>query len=584
MDERENMGLKMDENLKISNLIENIDRRNLYRITKAEINTEDGVRNLVFWGKAVANESYLCLDIVKILYRHYKEDTLEINMIFEEVLSDNFDEEVFIKNRANLALVISDVDDLIRTTFEESMKIEIDSSIITKRFVKLIEIAHKNRARIMFTTIPPFNSENEDLEKTRNEINEWIRKSTFLDGYLDLDKIVEGKIKDLKKGEEITYNKELEESIAKNISMDYIVERLKPFELDHMKQSDLIKAMNENTRVIPEDGVNILVKPIPDPIDGTRIDRRIKYFAEYKRPKTSGNPYRFLGEPVGDMRDNMGLLNLNLCKDNILMSKEKINGVNCRIYKKEGLEGKVPCIVYIHGGAFIGGSLEVSENPCKLIAEGINGVVISIDYSLAPENPYPSGLNDCRKVVEYIESESVKYGIDKNKIGIVGESAGANLATIIANEDSNIKFQGLMYPVVTLAEKNPYFDWNIDLYENPYKEEKINHFINSLKNCEELFKKIYLQEKVNSEREDVSPLFNKNLSKAKKTLIAVSEYDYLRVQGEAYGKLINKAGIETKIIRYEGVNHAFLDNLGIYPQGEDVINEIVKEFLESFTN
>ncbi|MDZ4992550.1 alpha/beta hydrolase fold domain-containing protein [Clostridium perfringens] len=566
MNEREDMELKMDKNLN--------------EITKAEINIEDGVRNLVFWGKAVSNKSYLCLEIIKRLYRYYKEDTSEINMIFEEALSDNFDKEVFIKNRANLALVISDVDDLIRTTFEESMKIEIDSSIITKRFVKLIEIAHKNRARIMFTTIPPFNSENEDLEKTRNEINEWIRKSTFLDGYLDLDKIVEGKIK----GEELTYNKELEEYIAKNISIDYIVERLKPFELDHMKQGDLIKAMNENKRVITEDGVDILIKPIPDTIDGTRIDRRIKYFAEYKRPKTSGNPYKFLGEPVGDMRDNMGLLNLNLCKDNILMNKEKINGVNCRIYKREGLEGKVPCIVYIHGGAFVGGSLEVSENPCNLIAERINGVVISIDYSLAPENPYPLGLNDCRKVVEYIELESVKYGIDKNKIGIVGESAGANLATIIANENTNIKFQGLIYPVVTLVEKNPYFDWNIDLYENPYNEEKINLFINSLKNCEKLFEKVYLQGKVNGEREDVSPLFNKNLSKAKKTLIAVSEYDYLRVQGEAYGKLINKAGVETKIIRYEGVNHAFLDNLGIYPQGEDVINEIVKEFLESLTN
>lgn len=58
----------------------------------------------------------------------------------------------------------------------------------------------------------------------------------------------------------------------------------------------------------------------------------------------------------------------------------------------------------------------------------------------------------------------------------------------------------------------------------------------------------------------------------------------MRIQGESYGKLIKKAGVEAKIIRYEGVNHAFLDNLGIYPQGEDVINEIVKEFLESVSN
>ena len=203
---------------------------------------------------------------------------------------------------------------------------------------------------------------------------------------------------------------------------------------------------------------------------------------------------------------------------------------------------------------------------------------------MAPEKPYPLGLNDCRKVVEYIEKNNFLYGIDKNKIGIVGESAGANLATIVANENSNIKFQGLVYPVVTFVEKNPFFNWDIDLYKNPYKEEKIYNFINSLRNCEDLVQKLYIQRTLDPRREDLSPIFNKNLSKAKKTLIAVSEYDYLRVQGEAYGKLIHKAGVETKIIRYEGVNHAFLDNLGIYPQAEDTINEIVKEFLHAIGN
>lgn len=573
----------MDKNLKNFNGIKGTED-NLTGIAKANFNTEHGIRNLVLWGKEVDENSYLSLGILKRLHKYYGTDNSEINIKFEKVLSDRFDEEVFGKNNANLILLVNSINDLIRL---ESNKLKEDDEIlnlIIKRFVRVIEIAHKNRARIIFTTIPPFSGENKSLEDVRNEINFWIRKSTFLDGYLDLDKIVEKRLDVSKYKKEINYDKELEEYMVENISLDYIVERLKPFELDHMSQSDLIKAMNENSRFINEDGVDILVKPIPDPVKGTRIDRRIKYFYEYKRPKRSGNPYVFAGEAVGDMRDNMGLLNLNLCKSNILMSKENINGVNCRVYKKEGLKENLPCIVYIHGGAFIGGSLDVSENPCKLIAEGINGIVISVDYSLAPEKPYPLGLNDCRKVVEYIEENNFFYGIDKNKIGIVGESAGANLATIVANENSNIKFQGLVYPVVTFVEKNPFFNWDIDLYENPYKEEKIYNFINSLRNCEDLVQRLYIQRELDPRREDLSPIFNKNLSKAKKTLIAVSEYDYLRVQGEAYGKLIHKAGVETKIIRYEGVNHAFLDNLGIYPQAEDTINEIIKEFLDAVGN
>ena len=571
----------MDKNLKDFNGIKGTED-NLTGIAKANFNTEHGIRNLVFWGKEVDENSYLALGILKRLNKYYGTDNSEIK--FEKVLSDRFDEEVFNKNNANLVLVVNSINDLIRLESDKSKENEEFLNLIIKRFVRLIEIAHKNRARIIFTTIPSFSDENKSLDNVRNEINSWIRKSTFLDGYLDLDKIVEKRLDVSKEKKEFNYSKELEEYMAENISVDYIAERLKPFELDHMSQSDLIKDMNENARFINEDGVDILVKPIPDPVEGTRIDRRIKYFDQYKRPKRSGNPYVFAGEEVGYMRDNMGLLNLNLCKSNILMRKENINGVNCRVYKREGVKENLPCIVYIHGGAFIGGSLDVSENPCKLIAEGINGVVISVDYSLAPENPYPLGLNDCRKVVEYIEENNFLYGIDKNKIGIVGESAGANLATIVANENSKIKFQGLVYPVVTFVEKNPFFNWNIDLYENPYKEEKIYNFINSLRNFEDLVQKLYIQIELDPRREDLSPIFNKNLSKAKKTLIAVSEYDYLRVQGEAYGKLIHKAGVETKIIRYEGVNHAFLDNLGIYPQAEDTINEIVKEFLEAIGN
>ncbi|WP_195466468.1 alpha/beta hydrolase fold domain-containing protein [Clostridium perfringens] len=571
----------MDKNLKNFNGIKGTED-NLTGIAKANFNTEHGIRNLVLLGKEVDENSYLSLGILKRLHKYYGTDNSEIK--FEKVLSDRFDEEVFNKNNANLVLVVNSINELIKLESNKSKEDEDNLNLIIKKFVRLIEIAHKNRARIIFTTIPLFSGENKNLEDVRNEINSWIRKSTFLDGYLDLDKIVEKRLDVSKYKKEINYDKELEEYMVENISLDYIVERLKPFELDHMSQSDLIKAMNENARFINEDGVNILVKPIPDPVEGTRIDRRIKYFDEYKRPEKSGNPYVFNGEAVGDMRDNMGLLNLNLCKSNILMSKENINGVNCRVYKKEGLKENLPCIVYIHGGAFIGGSLDVSENPCKLIAEGINGIVISVDYSLAPEKPYPLGLNDCRKVMEYIEENNFLYGIDKNKIGIVGESAGANLATIVANENSNIKFQGLVYPVVTFVEKNPFFNWDIDLYENPYKEEKIYNFINSLRNCEDLVQRLYIQRELDPRREDLSPIFNKNLSKAKKTLIAVSEYDYLRVQGEAYGKLIHKAGVETKIIRYEGVNHAFLDNLGIYPQAEDTINEIVKEFLDTIGN
>lgn len=251
----------MDKNLKNFNGIKSTED-NLTGIAKANFNTEHGIRNLVLWGKEVDENSYLSLGILKRLHKYYGTDNSEIK--FEKVLSDRFDEEVFSKNNANLILLVNSINDLIRLECNKLKEDEDNLNLIIKRFVRLIEIAHKNRARIIFTTIPPFSGENKNLEYVRNEINSWIRKSTFLDGYLDLDKIVEKRLDVSKYKKEINYDKELEEYMAENISLDYIVERLKPFELDHMSQSDLIKAMNENARFINEDGVDILVKPIPD--------------------------------------------------------------------------------------------------------------------------------------------------------------------------------------------------------------------------------------------------------------------------------------------------------------------------------
>ncbi len=166
-------------------------------------------------GKKIDENSYLSLGILKRLHKYYGTDNSEIK--FEKVLSDRFDEDVFNKNNANLVLVVNSINDLIRLECNKLKEDEDNLNLIIKRFVRLIEIAHKNRARIIFTTIPLFSGENKNLEDVRNEINSWIRKSTFLDGYLDLDKIVEKRLGVSKDKKEINYDKELEEYMVENI-------------------------------------------------------------------------------------------------------------------------------------------------------------------------------------------------------------------------------------------------------------------------------------------------------------------------------------------------------------------------------
>ena len=549
----------------------------LVDVVKAELNTEDGPRNLVLWGKELDKNFILSSGLLRRVQKFYKNYNSELNINFEKVICKRFEREVYKRRKSNLVIVLSSLKDLFYFEEESDKRVLKSLEDMEDNFIKKIEIAHKNRGRIIFTTIPSFREE-EELEELINGINKWLRESEFLDGIIDLDRL-------LKEGNFYKEDKEdLEKYLVEKLPIDYIVDRLKPFELDYKSQEELIRDMNENKRIIKEGHKEILLKGVPDPIEGSRIDRRVKYFNKHKRPEKTGDSYVFKGEAVGDMRNNMGLLNLDLCKKKILIRKEKIKGIDCRIYREENLSGeKNPCLIYIHGGAFIGGSLDVSENPCKLLAEKIKGIVISIDYSLAPENPYPRGLEDCKEVFKYIEENSKLYGIDKNKIGVLGESAGANYAAILANENNDLKFQGLVYPLVSFIENTPFFTWREELYDNRYKEGEIEEFINSLKGCEDLLKKLYIQRDIDLKDENISPIFCSDFSKSKRALVAVSEYDYLRVQGEAYGFLLKENNIKAKIIRYEGINHAFLDNLGIYPQAEDLIEEIAKEFLDSIS-
>lgn len=281
----------------------------------------------------------------------------------------------------------------------------------------------------------------------------------------------------------------------------------------------------------------------------------------------------------------MGWPNIDISKD--IITKTRIiyledRKVNTRIYSPKVSNDKMKCLIFIHGGGFFGGDLDVVENPCRAIAEKANVVVISVDYRLAPEYPFPCGLNDCFDVLKYVYNNPNEFNIDRDKIAISGDSAGGNIATVCSIRDRNlgsnmIKYVALLYPVVTLSSKeNSYYSWDITKYHIERDKELIERTTKSLKNTMDIVNELYLQGKIHEEHYEVSPLLG-DLKELPKTLIITAEYDFLRVQGEAYLKKLINSGVDARGIRYRGMDHAFLDKCGYYPQAEDCINEIVKD-------
>lgn len=355
-------------------------------------------------------------------------------------------------------------------------------------------------------------------------------------------------------------------------------------------EQSLAKAMHEDTSTINVYGVEIQVKHIPDePRPGCFDPREFEFV---KQAFEAGEPK----EPtVQEMRDRMGFPNLNMNTVEIHTRYEEHNfdgnTVGIWIYRPRKPEGRTgrPGFIYLHGGGWIGGTTYTVENPCKLLAELADCVVFNIDYSLAPEKPYPNGLNDCFSALEYIYANAEKFGVDKNRIGMGGDSAGGNLTAACAIRDRDegtnmLKYQALIYPAVTLSNtKIPEYEWKLEDFEmSPGHRAYIESGLllgrpNDDDKSPLEIAGLYLQHGENLDDPAISPLLAKSHAGLCKALIAVAEFDGLRIQGEVYGKLMRNAGVDTRIIRYKGVVHAFFDKLGYLPQAEDLVWEMAND-------
>ena len=203
------------------------------------------------------------------------------------------------------------------------------------------------------------------------------------------------------------------------------------------------------------------------------------------------------------------------------------------------------------------------ENPCKYIAQCADAVVVSVDYALAPEHPYPQGIEDCYGAVCYVHDAAATLGIDPGRLGVAGDSAGGNLAAVCALRDRDssshhIRFQGLLYPALNIGALScPYYTWDIGEYALDGTMVLEREATLELGEDPQLLVNLYLQGDVAlAKSQDVSPIFASSLAGLPPAVIANAEYDYLRLEGEAYGRRLAAAGVPVSMFRYAGTDHA----------------------------
>ena len=237
-----------------------------------------------------------------------------------------------------------------------------------------------------------------------------------------------------------------------------------------------------------------------------------------------------------------------------------------RIYTPEDGD-KLPIIIYSHGGSWISGNLDTHDNVCRKLAKNTKAIVISVDYRLAPENPFPAGLNDVYNVLNWTNKNAKSINGNENLIALAGDSAGGNLSAAVSlmardKNGPNIACQVLIYPSTNIYELNSaswsYFDGHFNI-----SPEEMDEYIS-----------LYVPQKEDRKNPYASPLLANDFKALPDTLIITAEIDPLRDDGEGYVNKLKAAGIEADVIRINGVTHGFITMDKITNKADQALNQI----------
>ena len=224
--------------------------------------------------------------------------------------------------------------------------------------------------------------------------------------------------------------------------------------------------------------------------------------------------------------------------------------IGIRIYTPAG--GRpLPVLVFYHGGAWVMGDLDMEEHICLSLAAETPCIVVSVDYRLAPEHPFPAGLNDCYAAFQWTAERAKSFGADPARVALCGESAGANLVaavTLLSRDKGGplAACQILFYPVTNLA------DFHTESHRR-FGE----GFLLSRAGMEGA-RSLYVANEADWSSPYVSPLLAQDLGGLPRALVITSGCDPLRDEGEAYARRLEDAGVPVRRMRYEDMVHGFL--------------------------
>ena len=250
--------------------------------------------------------------------------------------------------------------------------------------------------------------------------------------------------------------------------------------------------------------------------------------------------------------------------------------VAARFFRPHNDEKRCPLLVFFHGGGWMLGSVDTYDTVCRRLANKANCAVLSVEYRLAPETTFPGAVNDAYAAALWAAKNATQLRIDPGAIAVGGDSAGGNLAAVLAqmshdSREFHVALQVLIYPCTDMSREYPSYERNATGYM--LTRSAMNWFIST-----------YVPNPADRLDTRASPMLRPDLSGLARALIIGAEFDPLVDENEAYALRLQQAGVPTRYECFSGMHHPFF-TLGAYidaaARAEDLIAEEMRALVTS---
>ena len=243
-----------------------------------------------------------------------------------------------------------------------------------------------------------------------------------------------------------------------------------------------------------------------------------------------------------------------------------VGDVPVRIYTPAGAQSRpLPLLGYFHGGGFVGGDLDTHDGTARYLCQNSEAIVVAVHYRRPPEHKFPAAVDDAQATVAWMADHARELGGDASRLALAGDSAGGNLATVVAQmaaegHGPRLAYQALFYPLV---------DFTLGTSPSRTQFGGGDYFLSNRDMA--WFREHYLADPSQATDPRVSPLLASDLHGLPPTLIVAAECDLLNDEGRAYADRLAAAGVPVEYRCFSGTIHAFMSFAGAIPIGREAL-------------